>query len=385
MSCSNSSSSIHSVSCSAPYTSEISHIDRFTINEIGQAVYVNDLKVRIDRIPNEHVNNDTHSDISDSPISSSTASFFHPTVPTIITTPAISENPMPDQMSSRLLISEVQPLTEVYFDHVHKYVPMIHKPTFLKQMHNPTSPPSRLLLYTMCAVASRWAPEPLLSSFNKTIPPGYTYYQRALEIIDDFIDVPRISTIQALLLIVKYQECFQRAGYFHRSHFYLSMAARMCQDLGLSQLDYDTHDVETKRRTFWITFMYDLLMSIEQKRSTHFKVHECKTGFPLVTGEEGPALEELITNQNIFIQLGKVLSDIYVMAQRITARQNVQGGQRSTEQTVEEQTRLFSLHTHLENFLYEVPPTLIYPPTQDTESYPADKQAIGDPLLAIYT
>lgn len=383
----------HSVSCSAPYTSELSQqqIDRFTINEIGQAVYVNDLKVRIDRIPNEQQqqsnsnNNDTHSDISDSPISSSTASFFNHSVPTIITTPvsvAISaENSMPDGLSSRLLISEVQPLTEVYFDHVHKYVPMIHKPTFLKQMHNPTNPPSRFLLYTMCAVATRWAPEPLLSSFNKTIPPGYTYYQRALEIMDDFIDVPRISTVQALLLIVKYQECYQRSGYFHRSHFYLSMAVRMCQDLGLSQLDCDAHDAETKRRTFWITFMYDLLMSIEQKRSTFFKVHECKTGFPLVTGEEGPALEELITNQNIFIQLGKVLSDIHVMAQRITARQKKQGDQRSTEQTVEEQARLFSLHTHLENFLYEVPPTLVYPPTQDTESYPAEKQVIGDPFI----
>ncbi|GAA5799185.1 fungal-specific transcription factor domain-containing protein [Helicostylum pulchrum] len=364
-----------SVSYSAPYTSDLK-IERFTINEIGQAVYVNDLKSRVDRIPKEY-HNDTQSDVSDSPISSATASFFH-TPPSIITTYVSSELPIPEHLSSRHIISEVQPLTEVYFDHVHKYVPMIHKPSFLKQMHSTTNPPSRFLLYAMCAVASRWSPDCISSTKNNGTPAGFIYFQRALELLDDFIDSPRVTTIQGLILLVKYQEYFQRTGYFHRSYFYLGMAVRMCFDLGISQSDSDS---ESKRRTFWVTFMYDLLMSIEQGHTTHFQVQKCKAGFPLVTGEEGPALEELVTNQNIFIQLGKVLSEIYVMSRSITKRQELQGDKRSREQTIEEQARLFSLHTHLENFLYEVPPTLIYPPTQDTENYPAEKQVIGDPFI----
>lgn len=253
-------------------------------------------------------------------------------------------------------------------------------------MHSITNPPSRFLLYAMCAVAARWLPDHISASTtpnknNTNTPAGFTYYQRALELLDDFIDSPRISTVQALILLVKYQEYFQRSGYFHRSYFYLGMAVRMSFDLGLSQLDCDANDSETKRRTFWVTFMYDLLSSIEQGHGTFFQVQKCKTGFPLVTGEEGPALEELVTNQNILIQLGKVLSDIYVMSRSITTRQKTQGDKRTQEQTIEEQARLFSLHTHLENFLYEVPPTLIYPPTQDTESYPAEKQLIGDPFI----
>jgi hypothetical protein len=369
------------------------HIDRFAINEIGQAVYVNDSKARIDRIPNENnisevvQYNDTLSDIastSDSPLSSSPASFYQQPPPTIITThvTTLTEAPIPEHLvSSRSIITDVLPLTEIYFDHVHKYVPMIHKPTFLKQMNSVTNPPSRFLLYAMCAVASRWSPDHIASANNHTIPPGYTYYQRALELIDDFIDAPRLATVQALILLVKYQEYFQRPGYFHRSHMYLGMAVRMSMDLGLTQLEGDSYEIETKRRTFWVAFIYDLLMSIEQGRTTWFDVHQCTTGFPLVTGEEGPALEELVTNQSILIQLGKVLSDVYAMTRRISLRQQAQGNQRVKEQTIEEQARLFSLHTHLENFLYEVPPSLIYPPTQDIENYPAEKHAITDPFI----
>lgn len=347
-----------------------SNIDRFTINEIGQAIYVNDLKERIDRIPNiqqlQDHSNDTLSEVASVSDQS-------------VTTTSI-ELPIPDHLSSKNLIMELQPLTEIYFDHVHKYVPMIHKPSFLKQMHSSTNPPSRLLLYAMCAVASRWSPDHIAIA-NIMIPPGYTYYQRALDLLDDFIDSPRIATVQALILLVKYQEYYQRSGYFHRSYTYLRMACQMCCDLGLNQLDGDSYDIEAKRRTFWVTFMYDLLSSIEQGHTTYFDVHKCATGFPLVTGEEGPALEELITNQNIFIQLGKVLSDIYAMSRRIYTRQQAQGNTRSDDQVIEEQARLFSLHTHLENFLYEVPPSLIYPPTQDVENYPVEKQSISDPII----
>ncbi|RCH87475.1 hypothetical protein CU098_006704 [Rhizopus stolonifer] len=301
----------------------------------------------------ELCHDDTQSDISDS----------------------LTELPLPEELTtSRQFMIEVQGLTDIYFEHVHKYMPMIHKPSFLKQMHSMTNPPSRLLLLSMCAVASRWV-------VNTDARPGYDYYQLAYELLDDFLDAPRLSTIQALLLLVKYQESLPRNGYFHRAYMYLGMAVSMCHDLGLPQMIEETHDAETRRRTFWVAFVYDLLMSIEQGRTTYFDVHQCTIGFPSVTSEEGPALEELITNQNILIQLGKVLSDIYSMARRTTQRQQSQGYQRSDQQTIQEQARLFSLHTHLENFLYEVPPPLMYSPTQDIENYPVERQAIGDPFI----
>ncbi|KAI8351781.1 fungal-specific transcription factor domain-containing protein [Choanephora cucurbitarum] len=414
---------------SSPDNSHI--LDRFVVNEIGQAAYVNDYKLRVDRITGEnrhvrHLHDDIQSDVSDSPMSSSTASFLQNSAPVYSVG---LEQPLPEHlMTSRQFMIEVQSLTDVYFEHVHKYMPMIHKPSFLKQMHSITNAPSLLLLLSMCSVASRWVqtgqqdiyhqynqPYPYTSSHNShpssnrttvqlssssssssplarnsssptstmSTLPGHNYYLRALDILDQYLDAPRLSTVQALLLLVKYQEGTPRTGYFHRAYTYLGMAVSMCNDLGLSQfVEQDPlYDAETRRRTFWVAYMYDLLMSIEHGHATYFDIHQCTTGFPLVTSEEGPALEELITNQNILIQLGKVLSDIYTMARRMTQRQQLQGYQRTDEQMVEEQARLFSLHTHLENFLYEVPPSLMYQPTQDTENYPADRQAINDPFV----
>ncbi|KAI8981688.1 fungal-specific transcription factor domain-containing protein, partial [Mycotypha africana] len=396
---------IKAPSQSAPFSSmgnnsDITSFDRFAINEIGQALYINDIKERDDRIPDYHdlqlqqLQSDELSDITaDSPISS-TASFY-----VVASQPQSTSTLVPDHLiCSRRFIHEVQPLLEVYFDHVHKYLPMIHKPTFLKQLHsnyygyssvssavstNHLQPPSKFLVYAMCAVAAKWAPNHLLAEENsdlvvrmrkltETLPPGYSFYQKAIDLLDEFMDIPRTSTIQGILLLVKYQECFQRTGYFHRSHFYLGIAVQMCHDLGLTLVATSLNcDAEIKRRTFWVAFMMDLLMSIELGQAPYFNIQQCTTAFPMVTNEEGPALEELIVNQNIFIQLGKVLSDIYCTSRRLTLRQQIQGKHKTEEQMVEEQAKLFSLHTHLENFLYEVPP----------DYYPVEKHPILDPYI----
>ncbi|RCH95336.1 Protein sds23 [Rhizopus stolonifer] len=349
--------------------------DRFTINEIGQAVYVNDLHTRADKIPNKNniranINNyDTQPDISsvcDSPLSSAAASFSSNFFPV--------ETSIKDHLGAdKKTLAEAEPLIEKYFEHVHKYIPMIHKPSFLKQMQSTTNPPSRLLLFTMCAVASRWSLEHGGYNVDKLIPPGYTYYQKALGLLDDFFDIPRVSTIQALVLLVKYQEYFQRVGYFHRSHAYLGIAARMCLDLGLSDVDGENIEAEIGKRTFWATFIYDLLMSIEQGRATYFDASKCASGYPSATPDESSALEDAVINQNTFIQLCKILSVIYSVVRRFTIRKQTQGDHRTREQTIEEQSWLFSIHTHLENFYYEI--------SQDPQYSIGEGQIIQDPFV----
>ncbi|KAG1222214.1 hypothetical protein G6F35_005451 [Rhizopus arrhizus] len=362
------------VSISAPYTTDYlnSQIDRFTINEIGQAIYVNDLYTRVDRIPpnNKSIRSyyyDTQPDISsvsDSPRSSAATSFSSNFFPL--------ETPIKEHLGAdKKTISEMEPLIEIYFDHVHKYIPMIHKPSFMKQLQGTGNPPSRLLLYAIGAVASRWTVD--RADYNKLIPPGYTYYQKALGSLDDFFNIPRVSTIQALILLVKYQEYFQKVGYFHRSYAYLGIAARMCFDLGLSDADGDSIEAEVGKRTFWVAFTYDLLMSIEQGRATYFDASKCATSYPSATAEETSVLEDAIMNQNAFIQLCKILSVTYSVVRRFTVRQQVQGNQRTKEQTIEEQSWLFSIHTHLENFFYEI--------SQDPQGSFGESQMLQDPYI----
>ncbi|KAI7858289.1 fungal-specific transcription factor domain-containing protein [Circinella umbellata] len=376
-----------SVSSAAPCSPNsqqiIDEADRFRINEIGQAMYVNDIRARIDRIPSIHSSSLSQMDSIISPSFGSKQQ--QPT-----TTSIKSENNNDTDRSSQKMDTDTgseasssavtalphdvpQSLIKTYFEHVHKYVPMIHNPYFYKQLSNKVDPPSPLLLYAMCAVASRWTGE-YTGAASGQIAPGFSFYQRAFAKIDEYSDAPRVSTIQALLLLTKYQEYYRRLGFFHRPGLYLGMAVRMCNDLGLPKLDSvpgqdeDPQEHEEKKRTFWMVFIYDLMMSIEQGREPYFASIECTTEYPLATSEEGPYLEEVVTNNNVVIQLARILSDILLMSRRVTTRQHVQGDQRTQVQIIEEQGKLFLLNTHLENFVHELPAALSYGPTQSSTS-----------------
>ena len=129
------------------------------------------------------------------------------------------------------------------------------------------------------------------------------------------------------------------------------------------------------------------LYSIEQAREPYFSNADCTTDYPSVTSEEGPWLEEVVTNNTALIQLLRTLSEIYATIRRVTARQNAQGEKRSPVQVLEEQGKLFLLHTHLENFIHELPAALSYAPTMQIITsvlppYPAEKQAIGNVFAA---
>jgi hypothetical protein len=118
--------------------------------------------------------------------------------------------------------------------------------------------------------------------------------------------------------------------------------------------------------------------SVEQGRKPHFTSNECDQEFPIATAEEGPELEDIISNQNVLIQLSKIMGEIYRLARLISFRK---GRPRSMLEVVEEQGKLFVLHTHLENFLHELPASLAYTPTADPYSYPAEKHPISDPFI----
>lgn len=118
--------------------------------------------------------------------------------------------------------------------------------------------------------------------------------------------------------------------------------------------------------------------SVEQGRKPYFTAYECDQEFPAATAEEGPALEEIINNQNVLIQLSKIMGEIYRLARLAAVRK---GKPRSMLEVVEEQGKLFVLHTHLENFLHELPTNLAYTSTTELQTYPAEKHPIGDPFV----
>lgn len=118
----------------------------------------------------------------------------------------------------------------------------------------------------MYAVASRFIPNNTNTTTTNNDPPGWSYYKTAFGLIDTYSDVPRLTTVQALLLLAKYHEHIQRPGFFWRTKFFIQLAVNMSLSLGLSKepnLHTEPswkHEFETRRRTFWALYTYDVLM-----------------------------------------------------------------------------------------------------------------------------
>jgi hypothetical protein len=111
---------------------------------------------------------------------------------------------------------DIQPdLIDLYFQHVHPYLLVIHKPSFFRRLHDPRDPVPDFVLAAMYAAASHYAPG--------REQDGRRYFEFWQSRLDDTLDKPRLSTIQALLMIIKYQEGVKKTGFYFRTYMYTQM------------------------------------------------------------------------------------------------------------------------------------------------------------------
>lgn len=215
------------------------------VGDTGQGLYIYDCMTRIDRIPSIYED------------------YFYGTPQAPVLLGDVTEPAQPKLHPQTLAATTIQmDLIQLYFMHVHPYLPILHRASFHAQLQKA---PCILLLNAMYAVASRWHPSAREAVSNDGHPPGWRYYQAAFSLIDIYTDTPRLSTVQALLLMVKYQEHVRRPGFFWRTRYYFQNIVHMCRDLGLCkalgpgfQLDMAT--AEQRRRTFWAVYAYDIMM-----------------------------------------------------------------------------------------------------------------------------
>jgi hypothetical protein len=96
---------------------------------------------------------------------------------------------------------------------------------------------------------------------------------------DSFRDVPRLSTIQAILLILKARESVPKRGYFWRSWMTVVNMIAMAKELDLSE-HYETHqlgkpcgssfpDCLTKTRVWNSLFMLEVMIGGPQGQPHH--------------------------------------------------------------------------------------------------------------------
>ncbi|KAK2595354.1 hypothetical protein QQS21_006954 [Conoideocrella luteorostrata] len=120
---------------------------------------------------------------------------------------------------------------ELYFRHVHPYVPVLDKVAFYQQWNNNRDSISPLILEALFAIGGRLAEEPAM---------GHQWLAMASSHTDSFMDIPRLSTLQALLMILKAREAAPKRGYFYRSWMLVVQCVQMGKDLGLDE-HYEDH------------------------------------------------------------------------------------------------------------------------------------------------
>ncbi|KAK3694612.1 hypothetical protein B0T22DRAFT_370197 [Podospora appendiculata] len=114
----------------------------------------------------------------------------------------------------------------LYFTHAHPYVPVLDKAHFYQQWHNNRNAVSPLLLEAIFAIAGRLADEP---------GEGQQWLALATRHADSFMDVPRLSTLQALMIILKAREQAPKRGYYYRSWMSIVQCVQVAKDLGLDE------------------------------------------------------------------------------------------------------------------------------------------------------
>ncbi|KAF2498297.1 hypothetical protein BU16DRAFT_548115 [Lophium mytilinum] len=169
-----------------------------------------------------------------------------------------------------MMPSEQQALDyfDYFFTNIHPYCPVINRAYFYQQWSTARESISPLMLEAIFACASLMLEEP---------GAGNKWLALASKHEESFRDVPRLSTIQAMLLILKARESVPQRGYFWRSWMTVVNMVAMAKELDLNE-HYENHqigkhcgsslpDCLTKTRVWNTLFVLEIMVGGPQGRS----------------------------------------------------------------------------------------------------------------------
>ncbi|KAI9728010.1 MAG: hypothetical protein M1828_005415 [Chrysothrix sp. TS-e1954] len=122
--------------------------------------------------------------------------------------------------------SDAEMYFEHYFVNIHPYIPVISPSDFYHQWHHSRRSISPLVLEGIFACATQMTQE------NKSRSQWLALGARHEE---SFKDVPRLSTIQGLIILLKAREAVPKRGYYYRSWMTIQYLISMAKDLELDK------------------------------------------------------------------------------------------------------------------------------------------------------
>jgi hypothetical protein len=157
---------------------------------------------------------------------------------------------------------------QLFFRDIHPYVPVINRNFFYHQWHTNRAAISPLLLEAVFACAGRMSEDPAQ---------GAQWLALASKHESSFLEAPRLSTLQSLLLLLKAREAAPKQGYYYRSWMTCKTIVSMAKDLDLHE-HHDLHasgeycgsdavECLTKTRVWQTILVCELMIGGPQGRS----------------------------------------------------------------------------------------------------------------------
>ncbi|KAI8980453.1 fungal-specific transcription factor domain-containing protein [Pilobolus umbonatus] len=209
-------------------------------------------------------------------------------------------------------------LIDKFYTDTYESICVIPKHYFYDQLEKKGSLITPLLLNGIYAHAARYTDIP-------NCPSSDIFYQRAKRLVDDFLDVPRVSTVAALLILSMYEisASVYRPGLQQcRQWIYSGMAFRMCTELGLHNdtnvsNDLSGEDVEIRRLLCWMCYDMDKYHSAGWERPLMLTRSMIKTKKPSLLLAKSKDEEDIIELFNSRLLLSERVDEMLSYHQSI--------------------------------------------------------------------
>lgn len=180
-------------------------------------------------------------------------------------------------ISGRLDFDGVDPklglhLLSIYWNRQHSLGPVVYRTAFMRDMACNGPSFSKLLLNAIYFFASKYTSKTEVRRDPDDIfTAGYSYRQRATELLDKSFSNSSMTTIQALLIFSNalFSWCDEKSA----SWLYSGMAFNMIVDLGINvnastlNRSLSEEDLEIRRRVFWAA--YGTILKLSGMPSSH--------------------------------------------------------------------------------------------------------------------
>lgn len=183
-------------------------------------------------------------------------------------------------------------LMDLYFTHTNLFIPLLHRPTFARDLANRlhlTNNGFAATFLLVCAIGSRFSSDPrvLLDGTDKLHSSGWRWFRQLQPMRDPLGPPPCLYDLQVSALSVIFlhftsapQSCWTL----------VAIGIRMAQDVGAHRRKESTHhwtaEDELGKRAFWVLIFLDRMLSADCGRPTAIQDEDFDLDYPIDCDDE---------------------------------------------------------------------------------------------------